>query len=211
MVDLRVKHIVAMLAIAAAVGGAAWWAAYSKPKAHGRPAQGGDVAAQKPIAADAAPGNVETPPESRPQDEPTVLAADPSAEEEDRLVEAFDTETDFWLDAAKALPTMQDVLDFKAKFNRVPANRKVECLQRALNLLPDEHVLLLAGILMDKTQERDVVELVYRDILNRPDAVKTPVLKQIYADREHPCWDDTRWIFEVTGEKASDGSAPSAP
>jgi hypothetical protein len=199
-------------AFAASVAALACLAAALFMARGGKPVSSGcDGAAQKPIAADSAPGNANTPPKSRPQEEPAVLADASSSEEEDRLVEAFDMETDSWLDIAKALPTMQDVLDFKAKFNRVPANRKVECLQRALNLLPDEHVLLLAGILMDKTQERDVVELVYRDILNRPDAVKTPVLKQIYADREHPCWDDTRWIFEVTGEKASDGSAPSAP
>ena len=126
-----------------------------------------------------------------------------SAAEEERLVDAFDAETDRWMDEEK-VPAMQDVYRFVEKFNAVPAARKEECLQRALNLVPDSNVMLLVGILMDKTQKKELVELVYNDILNRPEDVKKPVLKQVFADKSHPCWADTAWILDATGERAQD-------
>ena len=30
--------------------------------------------------------------------------------------------------------------------------------------------------------------------------VKMPMLKQIFKDKSHPCWADTAWIFDATGE-----------
>ena len=30
--------------------------------------------------------------------------------------------------------------------------------------------------------------------------VKKPILQQIFKDKTHPCWADTAWILDVTGE-----------
>lgn len=121
----------------------------------------------------------------------------------DGLVEDFYEETDKWAatGGGAARPTVEDASAFAAKFAALPGGRKEECLQRALNLVPDENVMVLVGILMDKTQEKEFVQLVFNDILNRPDGVKKPILEQVLADKEHPCIDDATWIFEVTGEK----------
>ena len=59
--------------------------------------------------------------------------------------------------------------------------------------------MLLAGILMDKTLDKQILETVYNDVLNRDEDVKKPILQQIFKDREHPCWADTAWILDVTG------------
>ena len=96
--------------------------------------------------------------------------------------------------------TMADVDAFAQQFKKIPASRREECLHRALNLVPDENVMLLAGILMDKSVEQDLVEEVYNDVLNRDEDVKKPILQQIFKDRTHPCWADTAWILDVTGE-----------
>lgn len=122
------------------------------------------------------------------------------AREEDQKVDAFDSLTDKWMESAKDGVTMKDIDTFVAQFRQVPKARKEECLHRALNLIPDENVMLLAGILMDKSQDKDLIELVYNDVLNRDEDVKKPILKQIFKDREHPCWADTAWILDVTGE-----------
>ena len=100
--------------------------------------------------------------------------------------------------------TMADVEAFSQQFAKVPKARKEECLHRALNLIPDENVMLLAGILMDKTQDKELVEIAFNDILNRDEDVKKPILQQIIKDKTHPCWADTAWILDVTGE-ASEG------
>lgn len=116
------------------------------------------------------------------------------------LVSAFDALIDSWIVPAKGGVSLKDANEFAAQFRKVPKARREECLQRAMNLIPDENVMLLAGILMDKSMDRGLVSLVFNDILNRDEQVKKPILQQIYTDREHPCWDDTAWIFEVTGE-----------
>lgn len=122
-------------------------------------------------------------------------------EEMEKLVNAFDAEIDRWMNQeSKHPPTMKEVDGFVAMFNRLPKERKEECLHRALNLVPDENVMLLAGILMDKTQDKEFVELVYNDLLNRDEEVKKPILQQIIKDKTHPCWADTAWILDVTGD-----------
>lgn len=130
------------------------------------------------------------------------LASVESAEElEEKQVSAFYDETDRWIDAKKSgSPSVEDVEHFHSSFRKLPKSRKNECLQRALNLLPDENVMLLVGILMDKTEDKKLVTKIYNDVLNRDEVVKKPILQTIFKDKEHPCWTDTAWILDVTGE-----------
>ena len=119
---------------------------------------------------------------------------------EEKLVDAFDALTDKWQEPAADKVTMDEVKKFREGLAKVPKSRKEECVQRALNLVPDENVMLLAGILFDKSQDREILELVYNDILNRDEDVKKPILREVFKDKEHPCWADTAWILDVTGE-----------
>ena len=141
-------------------------------------------------------------------------AAEPTAEEKaeaeaDKLVEEFDELTDKWTETAKksSPPTMDDIDAFVEKFRKVPADRKDECIHRALNLIPDENVMLLAGILMDKGQDEETVDAVFSDILNRDESVKLPVMREIIKDTKHPCWKDAAWILDVTKQAPSGESA----
>ena len=126
---------------------------------------------------------------------------DKRADEEEALVDAFDDMTDKFMeiDDEKAI-SMDDVKKFHEQFKKVPKSRKEECLQRALNLVPDENIMLLAGILMDKDEDKELVELVFNDILNREDSMKQILLKEIFKDKTHPCWSDAAWILDVTKE-----------
>lgn len=132
--------------------------------------------------------------------------APPKTEEERReeemsaLVDAFDDMTDKWREPSESDVPMEAVEKFRQQFNKIPKERQEECLHRALNLIPDENVMLLAGILLDKEQPVEYIELVYNDVLNRNEDVKKPLLKEIFKDRGHPCWADTAWILDVTDE-----------
>jgi len=123
-----------------------------------------------------------------------------SEDDEEKLVDAFDSLTDRWMEKERGEVAMKDVDEFVAAFKSVPDGRKEECLQRALNLVSDDHVLLLAGILFDKAVAKEYVELVFNDVLNRDEDVKKLILPRIYKDKTHPCWADTAWILDVTGE-----------
>lgn len=135
------------------------------------------------------------------REEATSLpSAEQGQQDDDSLsVESFDALTDKWMEPAKAGVSMKAVEEFSARFRKVPRSRKEECLHRALNLVPDENVMLLAGILFDKSLDKDLIETTFNDILNRDEAVKKPIMEQIFKDKSHPCWADVAWILDVTG------------
>ena len=137
--------------------------------------------------------------DSESNEEPQTEEEKREAEEE-KLVDAFDDLTDKWQEPSAKGVTMADVDNFAKSFRKIPKARQDECIHRALNLIPDENVMLLAGVLMDKTMDKEIVETVYNDILNRDEDVKKPILQQIFKDKSHPCWADTAWILDVTGE-----------
>ena len=120
--------------------------------------------------------------------------------EEEKLVNDFDDLTDKWQELSAKGVTMSDINNFVKSFRKIPKARQDECIHRALNLIPDENVMLLAGVLMDKSMDKEIVETVYNDILNRDEDVKKPILQEIFKDKTHPCWADTAWILDVTGE-----------
>lgn len=146
-------------------------------------------------------------------DAPAPTDEDVREAEETKLVDAFDALTDAWQEPAKKPVSMVDVKRFNDQFRKVPTSRKDECLHRALNLIPDENVMLLAGILMDKSYDAEILDTVYRDVLNRAEEVKKPILHQIFKDKTHPCWADTAWILDVTDELPGrkDQAAEDAP
>ena len=156
----------------------------------------------EPAAKDATPpaaSPAAAPEEPQPEPGPKMTEEEKEAEEEKR-VEEFDKTVDKWMEPQGKSVTMEEVDKFRDMFRRVPKTRKEECVHRALNLIPDENVMLLAGILFDKEQDKEIVDLVYNDVLNRDEGVKKPILQQIFKDRGHPNWADTAWILDVTGE-----------
>ena len=139
-------------------------------------------------------------------DTDTNIEIDSDADDEEALVNAFDDLTESWREPAAERVTLDAVKTFHARFMRVPATRREECLQRALNLIPDENVMLLAGILLDTSLDADTLDLVYNDVLNRSEDVKKPLLQEIYKNKNHPNWAATAWILDVTGELPQNGA-----
>ena len=158
----------------------------------------------RPIAEESAAE--ETAAEDQPDEEEEQQVDEPQTEEEkleaeeEKKVEDFDNLTDKWQESTKSGVSMKDIDEFAKTFRAVPKERQDECVHRALNLIPDENVMLLAGILMDKSMDKEIVEAVFNDILNRDEDVKLPIMREIFKDKTHPCWADVAWILDVTGE-----------
>ena len=159
----------------------------------------GRFAAASPVDTQSQEDETSSSDDSEPNDEPLTEEEKREAEEE-KLVDAFDDLTDKWQEPSAKGVTMSDIDNFAASFRKIPKARQDECIHRALNLIPDENVMLLAGVLMDKTMDKEIVEEVYNDVLNRDEDVKKPILQQIFKDKSHPCWTDTAWILDVTDE-----------
>lgn len=137
---------------------------------------------------------------------PEMTDDEKTAAEDEKRVDEFDAMVDKWMEPSRGKAvSMADVDAFREQFRKVPKARKEECVHRALNLIPDDNVMLLAGILFDKAQDKEILDLVYNDILNRDEAVKKPILKELFKDKEHPNWADTAWILDVTGELPANG------
>lgn len=147
------------------------------------------------------PATLQQPEAADEPDEEPMTAEEKAEAEEEKRVDDFDNLTDKWQEPVTNGVTMADVDAFVKQFETVPKDRKEECLQRALNLIPDENVMLLVGVLLDKSQDKELVELVFNDILNRDEDVKQPILQQILKDKEHPCWKDAAWILDVQEEE----------
>ena len=134
------------------------------------------------------------------QQEEVPTAAEQDEQAAQQAVDAFDSLVDSWQEPNPNGVSLKDAENFRAAFSRLPANQKMDGLHRALNLIPDENALLLASLLLDKTQDREVLDTIFSDVLNREDGVKMTILKSIHKDKTHPCWADTAWILDVTGE-----------
>lgn len=152
-----------------------------------------DEAMIDPSAADE---DAETPDESQTEEE--------KAAAEDAAVAAFDAMIEKWQEPRKGGISMDDIASFAQAFRQVPEDRRDEEIHHAINLVPDENVMLLVGVLLDKSFGKEIVETIFNDILNRDEDVKRLILQGIYKDKTHPCWADAAWILDVTGERLTE-------
>ena len=204
------KIAIAAAAAIAAVAAVLFWIVPSETGGHASGKTVGEQTAagraRAPRLADGArgrQGDGRQPADAAEDDEEEKPEADEQPEKEEPMSEAdaFDAVVDKWMEPSEKGVTMDDVDAFAAAFRAVPEDAREDGIRRALNLIPDENALLLAGVLMDKSQGKDIVELVFNDVLNRGEEVKMPILKQIFKDKSHPCWADAAWIFDATGEE----------
>lgn len=127
--------------------------------------------------------------------------------DEDLSRQAFADEVQKWESPREGEISAADAEAFCKVLSRVPFQYREEEIDWALNLIPDENALVLAGVLLDKSQPKEVLDSVFNDLLNRDEGIKGILLQKIWSDRSHPCWEDVNWILEATDSKPSDGIA----
>lgn len=127
--------------------------------------------------------------------------------DEDLPRQAFTEEVQKWEAPREGEISTADAETFCKVLSRVPLQYREEEIDWALNLIPDENALILAGVLLDKSQPKEVLDSVFNDLLNRDEGVKDILLQKIWRDKSHPCWEDVNWILEATDSKPSDGIA----
>ena len=84
-------------------------------------------------------------------------------------------------------------------FNKLESSQQLEEIQHAMNMLPDRTVQVVYGILFDSTQSKEVVDVIFSDVLNRDDAIKNPVMEEIVKDKKHPMYFESARILDVMG------------
>ena len=83
-------------------------------------------------------------------------------------------------------PTAKQVADFKAAFDKLSDETKLENIPHAQNLFTDDSIEYLTVILFDTKEPKDVLSSIYYDLLNRPEELKMPIIRKLAADKNHP-------------------------
>lgn len=129
--------------------------------------------------------------------------ADEQLTEEEKRKAAAEARWDKAIERCEALqdveknPSMGDVAEFKAAFDALDADDKLQQIARANILLLDSSVECLVAILLDANEPEDVLSSVFHDICNRDESIKLPIFKAIAKLKSHPMAADAQEILSV--------------
>jgi hypothetical protein len=79
----------------------------------------------------------------------------------------------------------------------LPAEGQMEVAQHLANLTLDEDYAMVGRFLTDATLPEDVLDVFIADSLNRPNAVKLPLLLEVAQNPQHPKAEEAREILEL--------------
>jgi hypothetical protein len=87
----------------------------------------------------------------------------------------------------------------------LPPDGQVEAVQHMVNLTDDESYQNAAAMLLNPATAEDVAEVIYSDVLNRPNTVKLPVMVSILRTPGHRLRDETLSTLQIfLGEDLGD-------
>ena len=87
----------------------------------------------------------------------------------------------------------------------LPPDGQVEAAQHMVNLTDDESYQNAAAMLLNPATAEDVAEVIYSDVLNRPNTVKLPVMASILRTPGHRLRDETLSTLQIfLGEDLGD-------
>jgi hypothetical protein len=103
---------------------------------------------------------------------------------------------------AKATPvTVKEQEELRDLFSDLSPEAQIENIHHAMNLLPDETVEVVFGILFDTSQSPEVLNAIFHDVLNRDEAIKNPMMETIAKDKTHPMYVESARILDIVKEK----------
>lgn len=203
----------ALIAAVLLVGGA-WWLLYDTPRPVGRkeaveavePSRSPQpIVSPKECAseADTVDGEVEPgeaePAEEEPVDEPDEEHPTPQELALSAWEKAFDGFVKLQEDE-KWKPSEADIAKFKVLFDKMDAEQRLEQIPHAQNLFSDASFGFLKAILMDPSEPQDVLESIYHDLLNRPEELKYPVLREVHKVKNHPLRGEIEELDAMLGD-----------
>ncbi len=93
--------------------------------------------------------------------------------------------------------TMEEQAEIRELFNALEPDVKLENINHAVNLLPDETVSVINGILFDTTQPGEVIAVIFHDLLNRDESIKNPMMEEIVKNKAHPMYVESARILDI--------------
>ena len=159
-----------------------------------RIAEASDVA---PLRGGIAPRRVMAESQNGVQSKNSVAAYDMALPSEDQALVEWDALVDEIGALTDHAVTREDWARVNQALRRVPPERRRESAQALLNMVSDDNFDVVHDLLLDRSQSPDVVQAVYHDLLNRPDEVKLPLLKEVANSSTHANSLEARQILEL--------------
>ena len=103
--------------------------------------------------------------------------------------------------------SVDEMIRTKELFDSLNEEQRSDEIGHTMNLIPDESIGLLYGILFDPAEGAEITDTIFCDILNRDEDIKMPVMRQLLKMKDHPCHEDARHILSVIGDEDEDGEA----
>ena len=97
--------------------------------------------------------------------------------------------------------TVDEMIRTKELFDSLNEEQRSDEIGHTMNLIPDESIGLLYGILFDPAEGAEITDAIFCDILNRDEDIKMPVMRQLLKMKDHPCYEDVRHILSVVGDE----------
>ena len=82
-------------------------------------------------------------------------------------------------------------------FSGLPEEGQVEVVQHLSNLVEDQDYAGLRALLVDAMLPEEVLDVLLADVLNRPNALKLPVLLEIARNTQHPKAQEAKDLLEL--------------
>jgi hypothetical protein len=98
-------------------------------------------------------------------------------------------------------PAADEARRMREAFGGLDAGDRMDGIRRALHLLPDERFAALDAILFDASQDREVLDAIFDDALNRAGTLKLPLLRRLAADQGHPLAAESARLLDMTGTR----------
>ena len=102
--------------------------------------------------------------------------------------------------------TVDEMIRTKELFDSLNEEQRSDEIGHTMNLIPDESIGLLYGILFDPAEGAEITDTIFCDILNRDEDIKMPVLRQLLKMKGHPCSEDAQHILSVVGDEDEDSN-----
>lgn len=151
----------------------------------------------------------EAPSKAAPSNPPPSALVQPSsiaqAETQTRAasLEGDEEKIQTWLTQSPSTDAAAEA--FLANWERLSEAGKLAAAPHMVNLVPDARHAALAGLLLNPQTSSGVKQILFADTLNRPDAIKWPLLLKVMEAKSHPFSMDARNTLSlVLGTDAGD-------
>lgn len=132
-----------------------------------------------------------------------AAAGESAATPAEKARQTFDALGEAWRESAEGSPkrtvTKEDQEAFSKAFAALNDEEKPEAIRQALDLVADENYAVVEPMLVDLQQSEEVLDILFSDMLNRPEEIKDLELPKIAVIKGHPMRAEALRILDVTG------------